>query len=100
MARKPEELKTFRTSLKEISPTLKFAAEKDKTRSYIPATFDTMMQDFGNRFKRREINDKHSKITQQIIKDGGRLPTPALKQSFQDNRDVLEEKFENTRESF
>lgn len=44
-----EKLKHYRTRLKEIKPRLVSEAIPNNLRAFVPATFDTMMNDFGIR---------------------------------------------------
>jgi hypothetical protein len=63
-------LRTYRKELKKVHGRLVAEARHRASRSFIPATFDTMMLDFGNRVQRKELDDDYFNARQECLKKG------------------------------
>ena len=62
LPKQPQALKTYRSNLRDIRHKLVREAEKEGIRGFIPTTFDSMMLDFGNRLKRKELSQTHDEV--------------------------------------
>lgn len=49
MGKDLKRLRNYRNTLKKLKNRLSYQASEASSRGYIPATFDSMMLDFGNR---------------------------------------------------
>jgi len=67
MTKDKDRLRNYRKILKKMKIRLTAQADHDKMRSYIPATFDAMMVDFGTRVERKELLSNLEDTSNEII---------------------------------
>lgn len=52
-------LRHYRQTIQKMNHRLRAEAKSKALRSFIPATFDAMMLDFGNRVQRKELDTEY-----------------------------------------
>lgn len=97
MSKDSQRLRKYRQALKQFKYRLEAQAHNDTVRGYVPATFDSMMLDFGNRVQRKELIEKFDLSSEELVsKSPAMRDVHENKEMITEHTDIMKQLFDTT----